>query len=419
MYCYKCGQAIVNDDDAAFCIKCGASLQPVYEMKRAADAYTAAQANASDAPQSAASQTNTPQASAPQQAAPQQVTPQQVTSQQVAPQQVAPQQVTPQQVAPQQVTSQQVTPQQVAPQQVASRRIAPSKTNSRKLLVGAIFVGAIAIFAIIVAIIIPRLGRIDITHGGEKEWICNNDYDWVFDYNWAEIDEDWKGFDKNASLKLGFDFLTNSSNLGESLNDSICRDYIEERLYPVRYNADTYFEFCPQSSVKKAHKAWKEYLKDHKDLKKMYIVIDGEKVFPYADDNFDKTVIMNEFTAYRDVYDDYGLFGNDDTAKRFCISMYMTESLSQLSGRLRALDFDAFADKIDEACQTAQEERTSISGCHYFYPEDDEYYCNAILFMMDYLSGTVYEGADGKITVSQDPEGAYLFGYQINYNPEE
>ena len=33
----------------------------------------------------------------------------------------------------------------------------------------------------------------NITHGGPKKWISDGDNDWVFDYNWAELDENWDG----------------------------------------------------------------------------------------------------------------------------------------------------------------------------------------------------------------------------------
>lgn len=290
------------------------------------------------------------------------------------------------------------------------------KLGNKKIRNCIIAVAVILVIAVVVLFINSKRGLIDITHGGEKEWICDSESDWVFDYNWAEIDEDWKGFDENASLKMGADVLTGSSDLKDDIEYSIGRDYIEERLNPIHYSADSYFELCPKKSVKNAQKQWKKYLKDHKELKKMYIVVNGEKMFPYADDDFDKSYIINESTAFPEVYDDYGIFGSDDVAKRFCTSIYMVEDLDGLESMLRGCGFNNFADSIADARQTAQTEGASLSGCYYFYPEDSESDCNALLFMMNYLDGIIYEGEDGRITALESTDGNYLLGYSIEYN---
>lgn len=369
MYCYKCGNKILRED-ALFCTKCGASLKEVRELNTeencaSCDNVTEANTVTKESAKVSATVTSTNRES-----------------------------------------QSPLTP-------TRKKRI---RINCNKLI--GLAVTVLVIFAVfkLFSFATSKVGQIDITHGGEKQWISDSESDWVFDYKWAEIDEEWDEFDPNASLKMGFDFLTESSDLKDDMIDAIGRDYIEARLNPIHYSADSYFEFCPRSTVKKAHKAWKKYLKDHKELKKMYIEVNGDKFFPYADDDFDKSYFINESTAFTDVYDDYDLFGGDDMAERFVISMYMAEDLRGLEARLRSYGLSDFADVIDEEYQYVQAEKAPVMGCRYFYYEDDEYDCNAIMFMMQYFPDALYEGEDGRITVSQDQDGSYMFGYQIEYD---
>lgn len=355
MYCYKCGNKIVRKD-AAFCVKCGASLKALYETEgtEAGKSVTQAAVNTDD------SQSST----------------------------------------------------EVVPKKHKPR----FKFNGKKFLKVVIALAVIFVIVKSVSLLTSKVGQIDITHGGEKKWISDVESDWIYDYDWAELDEEWDGFDKDASLKMGFDLLTGSSDLGDDIQDSIGRDYIEERLNPAHYSADSYFDFCPKKSVRNAKKQWEKYLKDHKKLKKMYIVVNGEKMFPYADDDFDKSYFINDDTAYPDIYDDYDIFGSDDTAKRFCISMYLAEDLDDLEAKLYGYGLSELADVIEEERLTVQSEQAPVMGCHYFYPEDDETACNALLFVMNYLGGTIYENEDATITASQDSDGAYLLGYNIEYD---
>lgn len=245
---------------------------------------------------------------------------------------------------------------------------------------------ALFIIAVLALKMIGNSGKIDITHGGEKVWIAASDeVEYLFDYNWAEFDEEWEEADDIA--------------------DAIDEDYIEERLNPVHYDKDTYFDFCPPKTVKHAENAWKKYLKEHKELKDMYIVVNGEKLFPYADEDFDKNSFMNEETVWDFCYASYNgtYFEDEFSAKQFFVRMFKSESIYDVASAAEAYGFYAMADYIYKC---TDERGIGSSSTSYYYPEEgldadeqsDE--VQQMCFLLDYFPEYVHNGEDGSIVVS-------------------
>lgn len=172
-----------------------------------------------------------------------------------------------------------------------------SKVDFQKVILTVIGVAAAVIVVLLLVKLITKPKEVDITHGGEEGYFASSDFEWRFDYDWAEYDEEWDKISATSEIDVLADLLLEDDNLNDSLGDEIAKDYIKSRLKPVHYAKDTYWEFCPEKKVKYAEKMWQQYLKDHKELRGMYIVIRDKKYYPYADDDFDKDVFMNPYTA--------------------------------------------------------------------------------------------------------------------------
>lgn len=190
----------------------------------------------------------------------------------------------------------------------------PNKSNNKKsLIITLIGLGAVALVIILLYLAAKLLcgpKDIDITHGGEEKYISDGEYEWRFDYDWAKFDEDWDGHSKKSNLEvvgalLNDDFLS----LFDGMTDE---DYIEARLNPIHYDKNSYWDMAPSSMVKSAEESWQKYLKDHKELKGMYIIVNGEKLYPYKDDDFDKNSFMNPTTATSYAFDDTYVLSSDD-----------------------------------------------------------------------------------------------------------
>lgn len=271
---------------------------------------------------------------------------------------------------------------------------------SPKVLIISLCVIALFIIVILGVKLIGNSGKIDITHGGEKVWIASSEgEEYLFDYNWAQYDEEWEEVD--------------------DIIDEIDKDYIEERLKPVHYNKDTYFDFCPSKAVKHAENSWKRYLKAHKELKKMYISVNGDEYFPYADDDFDKKCFINEGTVWDFYYDPYNgtYFENEFEAKQFFIKIFKSESMYDIASWAETYGFYTMADYIYECI----DERGSGSGStSYYYPEEsldaDEQSDDVqqMSFLLNYFPECVYKGDDGSIYASfNDEYGAYALTVNI------
>lgn len=177
-----------------------------------------------------------------------------------------------------------------------AKRQKPSIDLKRILPVAGGILLAVAVVIFLVKII-TKPKEVDITHGGEEEYIASTDFEWRFDYNWAEYDEEWDKISSTSEIDVLADIVLESDDLGDSIGDEVAKNYIESRLKPIHYAKDSYWDFCPEEKVEHAEEMWKEYLKDHKELRGMYIVIRDEKYYPYADADFDKDVFMNPYTA--------------------------------------------------------------------------------------------------------------------------